>query len=140
MDAHVYRLLIWLHVSGNLLWIGSIVTVAFLLMASFGEPKARGELALSLYRTVAVPGFLASFVGGLVRLSQDATFYLRTQHWMHPKLLAAVIVIALHHVIGAKAKRQAASGVQASGAARLGLLLALSAIAATFFAVVRVPA
>jgi putative membrane protein len=105
MDLRV--LLVVLHVIGNLVWIGSITAVALVLSGGRGDPKLRGEIALDIYKKLAVPAFAASFAAGLIRLILDTQLYLVVTKYMHPKLTLALVVIALHHVIGARAKRMA---------------------------------
>jgi putative membrane protein len=130
----------WLHVSGNLVWIGAIVAVGFLVATPISEPKTRGALALPIYTRLAVPAFVVSFVCGAVRLSMNVPYYLKEHHWMHPKLLFAVIAIGLHHVIGGRAKKLASGAVQDAGPAGImTVVLALSAVAAAFFAIMRIP-
>src|SRR6185437_4795897 len=144
--------LIWLHVSGNLVWIGSILAVgAVMTTRSVEDPRARGRIAYDIYRRLAVPGFVIAFVCGAIRLGLDAKHYLRDSHWMHAKLLFALVVIALHHVIGARAKRlaghsaghsadPAAGSVQAGGGAGiLTVVLGVAALAAAFFAIFKIP-
>ncbi len=132
--------LIWLHVSGNIVWIGSILAVAVVLVSGKGEPKVRGEIASDIYRRLAVPAFVVSFVCGAIRLGEDAKHYLKDSHWMHAKLPLALAVIALHHVIGARAKKTAAGTVQDAGSAgTLAIVLAVAAIGASFFAIFKVP-
>jgi putative membrane protein len=59
---------------------------------------------------------------------------------MHPKLTVALIVIALHHVIGGRAKKMALGTVQAPGPAGiLSAVLAVAAIGAAFFAIFKIP-
>jgi protoporphyrinogen IX oxidase len=106
MDLRV--LLVLLHVIANLVWIGSIAAVALVLSGGRGDSKLRGEIGLDLYRKLAVPAFVASFAAGLIRLLLDTQLYLVVTKYMHPKLTLALVVIALHHVIGARAKRMAA--------------------------------
>jgi protoporphyrinogen IX oxidase len=105
MDLRV--LLVVLHVIANLVWIGSIAAVALVLSGGRGDSKLRGEIGLDLYRKLAVPAFVASFAAGLIRLLLDTQLYLVLTKYMHPKLTLALVVIALHHVIGARAKRMA---------------------------------
>lgn len=132
--------LIWLHVSGNIVWIGSILAVAIVMVSRVGDAKTRGELALGIYRRLAVPSFIVSFVFGATRLLLDPGFYLRQHHWMHGKLLFALIVIGLHHVIGGRAKKLARETVQSPGpAAILASILALAAVAAAAFAIFKFP-
>jgi putative membrane protein len=128
--------LVWLHVSGNVVWIGSILAVGLLLAGAKGDAKARGELASDIYRRLAVPAFIVSFVCGAVRLGSDMPYYLKQHHWMHGKLTLALVVIALHHVIGARARKMANGAVQEAGPAGiLSVVLAVAAVGATFFVI-----
>jgi putative membrane protein len=131
--------LVWLHVSGNLVWIGAILAVGVVLTGQ-GEPKARGESALAIYRRLAVPAFVVSFLCGAIRLGMDLPLYLKQHHWMHAKLPLALAVIALHHVIGARARKMAQGTVQEAGpAGMLAAVLAVAAIGAAFFAIFKIP-
>jgi putative membrane protein len=133
-------LLLWLHVVGNLVWIGAILAVGVIVVGTAGDPKTRGEIALGVYKRLAVPAFVLSFVCGAVRLFSDPAFYLKQHHWMHAKLPLALGVIALHHVIGGRAKKLARGTVQDGGpAAILTAVLALAAVGAAFFAIFKVP-
>ena len=153
--------LIWLHVSGNLVWIGAILAVGAIIAArSADDSVVRGRIAYDIYRRLAVPAFVVSFVCGAIRLGVEPKHYLHDSHWMHAKLPLALVVIALHHVIGARAKRlagqsaagadrlgsaaagveQAAGSVQAArGAGILSVVLGLAAIGAAFFAIFKIP-
>jgi putative membrane protein len=134
------RALVWLHVSGDVVWIGAILAVGAILSLSAGEPKVRGALASAVYTRLAVPAFLVAFVCGLVRLGLDTSYYLKQHHWMHPKLLFAFVVIGLHHVLGARARKLAAGDEKAEKGLRvLTFVLGAAAIATVFFAIVRVP-
>jgi putative membrane protein len=131
-------LLLVLHVMSNLVWIGSIACVGWLISAAAKEPdrvraQTAAELAANLYQRVATPAFLASFVFGVGRLAGNVEYYMKS-HWFHGKLTAALVVIALHHILGGKAKRAASGSVQAggSGAILTGALL-VSAFAAVVF-------
>lgn len=117
MDLRV--LLVVLHVVGNLVWIGSITAVALVLSSARGDSKLRGEIGLELYRKLAVPAFVASFAAGLIRLILDTQLYLVVTKYMHPKLTLALVVIALHHVIGARAKRMASGAKTEPGPMQL---------------------
>jgi putative membrane protein len=132
--------LIWLHVAANLVWIGSIIAVGVLLTSPVAEPKTRGELGVRVYMRLAVPSFVVSFVCGAVRLSMNVPYYLKEHHWMHGKLLFAFIAIGLHHVIGARAKKLSSGAVQNAGpAGMMTVVLAVSAVAAAFFAIMKLP-
>lgn len=133
-------LLVWLHVVGNIVWIGAILAVGVTITSSAGDAKTRGELALGVYKRLAVPAFVLSFVCGMARLLSDPGFYLKQHHWMHAKLPLALGVIALHHVIGGRAKKLARGTVQDGGpVATLTLVLGLAAVGAAFFAIFKVP-
>ncbi|MGH7283692.1 MAG: CopD family protein [Polyangiaceae bacterium] len=145
-------LLVALHVLANLVWIGSIVSVGVLLSWADSSPNSAAlmEAARRLYLRVATPAFVASFVFGLGRLLLSPGAYMRL-HWFHGKLAAALAVIALHHVLGArtKARRPDArpdhtppktAGVEARGsmhsgktsAILTGALLACASLAVAF--------
>ncbi len=127
--------LVAIHVMANLVWIGTIASVGWLTAAAAknenADPSARsagadiGKLAHNLYLRAAVPAFLASFAFGVSRLLLAPKYYM-TSHWFHGKLTAVIVVIALHHVIGSKAKKVAAGSMQAgrSGGILVGALLA----------------
>ena len=113
-------LFIALHVMANLVWIGSIASVGWLVAAASKESdRSSAVLARGLYLRVAVPSFLASFLMGLFRVLQAPAYYMHL-HWFHGKLAFALGVIALHHVIGAKSTRLAArsAGGSATGSAK----------------------
>ena len=57
--------------------------------------------------------------------------------WFHAKLLFALIVIGLHHVIGARAKKMAAGDADAGPTKVLGIVLAVCGALAAFVAVWR---
>lgn len=125
------------HVTANVFWIGAIVAVALVMLADAGDPKTRGSLAHRIYMRAAVPGFVLSFLFGVGRLALDASIYMK-QGWFHAKLLFALIVIALHHVIGAKAKRMAKGDADDAGqTGPLAIALAIAGALAAFVAVWR---
>jgi len=131
--------LIWLHICGNIVWVGSILAVGLVLLGK-AEPKVRGAIAYDLYRRLAVPAFAVSFVCGAVRLGLDMKYYFKEHHWMHGKLPLALIVIALHHVLGARARKTAQGSVQEPGSAgMMTAILAVAAMGAAFFAIFKLP-
>jgi len=129
------HLLVSLHVMANLVWIGAITCVGWLLAtrAKEADPalaKASADLALRIYRRLATPAFGVSFVFGVAALAANAAYYMHA-HWFHGKLTAALVVIALHHVLGAKARRAASGGVQGGGSSAIltaGLLASVFAV------------
>jgi protoporphyrinogen IX oxidase len=122
--------LVAVHVLSNVVWIGSILSVAMLVdRARFMADGAEvGGLARRVYTRLAVPAFLGSFVFGLTRFVLGISVYAHMP-WMHAKLTLAVGIIALHHIIGARAKRAAAGQAKGAGGTT-GLLLGLLACAA----------
>jgi putative membrane protein len=131
--------LIALHVVANLVWIGTLLSETLLLAraAWLADPVQAGFLARRLHTGLAVPAFLTSFVAGFARLWFARLEY-ATMPWMYAKLGFAVGVIALHHLIGARAKRVASGTVRAAqGAWLLGLLTALMSAGAVLFAIAK---
>lgn len=132
--------LVTLHVTANLVWIGSIACVGWLISAAAkAKDRSAAVLARGLYLRVAVPSFLASFLFGSLRLAMAPATYMHL-HWFHGKLAFAFIVIALHHVLGAKAKRLAAATGEISSesmqAGRSGGILTGALLASAFVTVV----
>ncbi len=141
--------LVALQVTADLLWIGSISVVSWLVLIASDVPKTQGgaleqalkidtraaaaELSRTVYVRFATPAFGAAFLFGLGRLAMDPGAYMH-MHWFHAKLTAAVGVIALHHVIGARAKRLAAGSMQSrrTSAILFGALLACAALTCFF--------
>jgi putative membrane protein len=118
--------LVAIHVMANLVWIGTIASVGWLTAAAAkADNRDAAKLAHNLYLRAAVPAFLASFAFGVSRLLLAPKYYM-SAHWFHGKLTGVIIVIALHHVIGSKAKKVAAGSMQAgrSGGILVGALLA----------------
>ena len=131
-------LLVFVHVAANLVWIGSILAVAFVLSGPAGDAKTRGALGVEVYAKLAVPAFVISFLGGSARLVLNVHDYFVATHWMHGKLAFALAVIALHHVIGGRAKRMAAGTKDGPGpASTLAVILLLAATAAALLAILR---
>ncbi len=133
-------LLVWLHVGANLIWIGSAIAMGLLLAAKEGDPKVRGALARKVYKQAAMPAFVVSFLAGAIRTGMDMRGYFVQHHWMHGKLLFALAVIAIHHILGARARKMEAGSMQDGGpSGMLTIVLAVSAALAAFFVVLRFP-
>jgi putative membrane protein len=125
--------LLTLHVLANVVWIGAILSVALVASQapSLSSAAEAGGLARRLYLRLAVPGFVVSFAAGLSRLLLQPSIYGHLP-WMHAKLTCALVVIALHHIIGARVRRMADGR---SGAGQGMPLLALLTFAAAAGAV-----
>ena len=131
-------LLVSLHVVANLFWIGAIVAVGVILGAPTPALEVRGQLARVVYRRVAVPAFIASFVSALLRLGLTPGYYFVATHFMHAKLLLALGAIALHHVLGARARRAERGETSAANAAvQLTIGLAVLAAGAAWLALTK---
>lgn len=138
MPSALYQTLVAFHVAANLVWIGSILSVALALVSRVGEGRVAAQSAYELYRKLATPAFVVSFVTALTRLLMSLDLYFVETKYMHGKLLFAVIVIVLHHLIGARAKAVATGRRSAPGPVGVwALLLAISAVAATFFVILK---
>ena len=134
----LYQLLVATHIAANLVWIGAILSVAAALVSRSVEGRAGAQIAYELYRKLATPAFVVSFITALTRLGLGYELYfMGPKKYMHGKLLFAVIVIALHHVIGARAKAVSTGRRSSPGPVGvLALLLLISAVAATLFVLV----
>ena len=134
----LYQALVAAHVAANLVWIGSILSVALSLSSGAVDGRAAAQIAYELYRKLAIPAFVVSFVTALTRLLLSTQLYFVETKYMHGKLLFAVIVIGLHHVIGGRAKAVAAGRRSSPGPVGvLALLLLISAVAATLFVILK---
>jgi protoporphyrinogen IX oxidase len=133
----MWVLLVAVHIMANVVWIGAISSVGWVTRRSAQLDEVAGKALATtayhlLYKRAAAPAFAISFFAGVTRVAQDPKAYF-SFHWFHGKLFFALLVIALHHVIGAKAKKAAAGSSQGveSSATLTGALLA-----ATFLTVV----
>ena len=124
----------------NLVWIGSAVAMGLVMASKDGDPKLRGALARRIYTRAAMPAFVVSFVAALLRTGMDLKYYFVQHHWMHGKLLFALAAIAIHHILGARARKMEAGSMQEAGpSAMLTIVFAVSAIIAAFFVILRFP-
>lgn len=134
----LFKTLVALHVAANLVWIGAILSVALALVSRAGDGRVGAQIAYELYRRLAVPAFVVSFLAGISRLVLDLDLYFVETKYMHGKLFFAVIVIGLHHVIGGRAKAVATGRRSAPGPVGvLALLLLISAVAAALFVILK---
>lgn len=136
----MWPLLVAVHLMANVVWIGSIASVGWLTrraadpQLSDTERKTLADTAYQLlYVRAAAPAFAVSFFAGVARLAQDPKGFF-SLHWFHGKLFFALIVIGLHHVVGAKAKKASAGSRQGleSSAILTGALLASTFLTIVF--------
>lgn len=126
-----------LHVCANVVWVGALLAVLVVLAGNAEDQGARGRLAWRVYRTLALPGFVGSFVFGMVRLGVDWRYFLVTTHFMHVKLLLVVVAIAVHHLVGARARRVAKGAGKAGSGVVSGLAFGLACLGAVVLAVLK---
>ena len=126
--------LLLVHLIANLVWIGSIASVGLVLVVA-PDPKVGGQIAHAVYRKLANPAFGISFLAALVLLVMNTQLYFVATKWMHAKLPIALGAIALHHVIGARARRMAEGKKTTAGpTGTLVLVLLLLAAVAAYLA------
>jgi len=131
-------MLLFLHVFANLLWVGGLLGMGLVLSGSGVSPRERGSLALRLYFTLAVPGMLLSLAAGGARLVMGYQLFFVVTHFMHGKLLAGLVLLALHHLLGGRAKRMAAGRSESAVGVKLMTVgVALAAAAASILAVLK---
>jgi putative membrane protein len=137
-----------LHVAAVVAWIGGDLAMAVVATSAEGDDKLRGALARKLYQRVAAPGFALAFALGLYKLltgwraaTVDANGIVAGGYakapWMHVKLTLALVVIAVHHVMGARAKKMMRDGAKAGPMGVLGIVVAVCALGAILMVVLR---
>lgn len=101
------------HVLSLLLWIGSLVSITRVITAGAGEEPAvqarYAALARRLYRTVSSPWMgIATLAGfGMIAAARGAYF---RYGWFHGKFTLALVMLALHFVLGARVRAAEAAG------------------------------
>ena len=141
-------IVIALHVAAVVAWIGGDLAMAIVATSAEGDDKLRGKLARKLYSSIAAPGFTLAFALGLYKLltgwraaTVDANGIVAGGYakapWMHVKLTLALIVIAVHHVMGARAKKMMNDGAKPGPMAALGWVVAACALGAIVMVVLR---
>ena len=127
-SSAVFRLFVALHVTANVVWIGALLSVALILSRAAAAPPGGvpaadlGQLARTVHVRLAVPAFITSFAAGVANIAQAPVAYAHLP-WFHAKLTFALVVIALHHVLGARARRVGGGDVAAARGA--GVLAAV---------------
>lgn len=120
-----------------MVWIGSISAVGASLAAEFSPVAERANVALWIYRRLAVPSFVLSLLIGLGCLILDPSRSILKIPSMHVKLTLAAGVIALHHWIGAAARRMASGRRVTPFPVSVVVLLLVFAAAASLLGVVK---
>jgi protoporphyrinogen IX oxidase len=134
----VAPLLVFLHVTANIVWVGSVLAIATVISSAAAEPEALGRIGVRVHQQLAMPAFAVSLVTGGARLAMDTGYYFGQTKFMHGKLFLALVVIGLDHAIRGRAKRMASGTAKGpSGAAGLAVGVLVAAAGAVFFAVVK---
>jgi putative membrane protein len=131
-----FTLLRTLHVGANLFWIGGLLAIALILPGRLGSTELRGQIALRLYRVLANPAFVVSFVAAIGLLLLQPAYYFVHTHMMHAKLPLALGVVALHHWLGRRTRRMA-SGDAAPPSRLPAVLLMVGAMGAAVLALLK---
>jgi len=110
----LYPVLLAVHVLSLLLWVGGLVSITRLLAgAGADDAPARATLARSargLYRSVASPWMGIALLTGLGMIG--ALHGEQFKHgWFHGKFTLALVMLALHFVLGARVRRVEAQGL-----------------------------
>jgi putative membrane protein len=125
-------LLVAAHLIANGIWIGALLSVAMLIARApwMAEPGEVGVLARRLHARLAAPAFVGSFATGVARIALNPHVYLN-QRWFGAKLLFALVLIVVHHIIGARAERVAEGNARAAQGISLFAVLAFLCSVAT---------
>lgn len=99
--------LLGLHLLSVMLWIGSLASIGLVASYASVDTKVRGQLAYLLYRRCALPAFVLAFTSGFARLWLGWHSLYAKAGWMHTKLTLALVVIVLHHWVGARTRKMA---------------------------------
>jgi uncharacterized membrane protein len=127
------------HVLANVVWIGALLSEVLLLGRAtwLPDPAETGALARRVHTRLAIPAFLGSLAAGVACFLPARHVYARLP-WMYAKLGFAVVIIVLHHVIGARSRRVARGDVRAAHQTwMLGWLTFLCAGGAVLFAIAK---
>lgn len=133
----LHLVLLALHVFSLLFWVGSLVSITRVMASAEGEPEAvRARLAATarkIYRTVSSPWMGVATLAGLGMVAVMNGVYFR-YGWFHGKLTAAIVMLALHFVLGSRVRAAEAGGLT-DDAARSARALQLGVLAAAALAV-----
>jgi uncharacterized membrane protein len=114
--------LLAVHVLAVILWVGSLVSITRVLaLAAEVSGDARAKLtdgARAVYRGVSSPWMGIALLAGVGLIAVTPGIF--RMGWFHPKLTAAIAMLALHFFLGVKVRKaQAAVGDDTAFAAAL---------------------
>jgi protoporphyrinogen IX oxidase len=131
--------LVVVHLLADVVWVGALLSVGMLTARAhwMADPAEVGALARRVHVRLAVPAFLVSLAAGLARIALAPQVYAHMP-WMHVKLTLALVLIVVHHLIGARAKRVAGGNAKAGqGAQWLALVAFVCAAGAVLLGVAK---
>jgi uncharacterized membrane protein len=100
-------LLLAAHVLAVIFWVGSLVSITRLLsLAKTLSGDARAKLtdgARAVYRSVSSSAMGIALLTGLGMMGVITGIF--RMGWFHPKLTAALVMLALHFVLGVKVRK-----------------------------------
>lgn len=121
--------LLAVHVLAVIVWVGSLVSITRVLGVANdlqGDARARvTDSARAVYRGVSSPWMGVALLVGLVMIATTPGIF--RMHWFHPKLTAALVMLALHFVLGVKVRKAQAASDDAAFTAALSSVRALQA-------------
>lgn len=132
------------HVLSLLLWIGSLVSITRVLTAGAAEEPAVqarfAALARRIYRTVSSPWMGVATLAGFAMIGVRHGEMFR-HGWWHGKFTMALVMLALHFVLGARVRAAEAAGRTDGVAPQMRLLqlgvLVTAALAVLFVMVLK---
>lgn len=99
--------LLAVHLLAVILWVGSLVSITRVLTMALdasGESRAKlTEAARGVYRSVSSVWMGISLLAGIGLIAVTPGLF--RMGWFHGKLTAAIVMLALHFVLGAKVRR-----------------------------------
>ena len=139
-----YVILLALHALSVMFWVGSLVSITRVMSSGLGEPEAvRHRLAAAarkIYRSVSSVWMGTALLSaiGMIALMKGEHF---KHGWFHGKLAAALVMLALHFVLGARVRGAEAQGLNDDTARSMrGLqvgVLVVAALAVAFVIVIK---
>lgn len=134
--------LLAVHLLAVIFWVGSLVSITRLLGVAQqldGEPRARlTDGARAIYRGVASSAMGVALLAGLGLMGLIPGLF--RAGWFHPKLTAALVMLVLHFLLGARIRRAQAAGDDAAWRAAVAAVRGIqwAVLAAATLAVVSV--
>jgi putative membrane protein len=112
----VFQVLLVVHVLGWVFWVSGLLVTSMALTRQTQEASAEARQALTrlewiFMRGLADLGALLTIVAGISLISTNSSYYLHAP-WLHIKLTFVALLIGLHGLVAARAKRFGAGKIQ----------------------------